>query len=124
MGVHAARNDWPRIGLAKLVGGVLVPPLAWLLDLQVSYATVKWACAADARWVLLTVPLGSVALVGLASWWSWSSWTSLRQGAALEGKRMDDRNHFLSLAGLSMSAVFLLLILTSYAPRYFLSPCE
>jgi hypothetical protein len=122
--VHAPHDCRERRGLAKLVGGVLLPPFAWLLDLQVSYATVKWACAADARWVLLALPLGSLALVAVASWWSWSSWTAFRPGAALGGQRMEDRSYFLSLAGLGTSALFLLLILTSYAPRYLLSPCE
>ena len=124
MGGHAARDYWEHIGLAKLMTGLLLPPFAWLLEMQVSYATVKWACAADARWVLLALPLGSIALVTLAAWMSWSCWTMLRGNAGLEGARMEDRSYFLALGGLAMSAVFLLLILTSYAPRYFLSPCE
>ena len=124
MGGHVARHYWEHIGLAKLVAGLLLPPFAWLLDLQVSYATVKWACAADARGVLLLLPLGSLALVTLAAWLSWSCWTMLRDQAEPEGARMEDRSYFLALGGLAMSAVFALLILTSYAPRYFLSPCE
>jgi hypothetical protein len=124
MGGHAARSYWEHVGLAKLIGGVLLPPFAWLLDLQVSYATVKWACAADARTVLLLLPLGSLAILAAATWMSWSSWTRLRGEASLDGARVEDRSYFLALAGLAMSALFLLLILTSFAPRYFLSPCE
>ena len=124
MGGHSARDYWEHIGLAKLVAGLLLPPFAWLLEMQISYAAVKWVCAADARWVLLVLPLGSLALVALAGWWSWSSWATLRDMASLEGGRMEDRSYFLSLGGLAMSSVFLLLILTSYAPRYFLSPCD
>jgi hypothetical protein len=124
MGGHAARDYWEEVGLAKLIGGLLLPPLAWLLDLQVSYATVKWACAADARSVLLLLPVGSLALIALATWLSWSCWTALREEAVPEGARMEDRSYFLAVAGLAMNGVFLLLILTSYAPRYFLSPCE
>jgi hypothetical protein len=37
---------------------------------------------------------------------------------------MEDRSYFLAVAGLSMSAVSFLLIVTSFVPRYFLSPCE
>jgi hypothetical protein len=124
MGAREARHYWEHVGLAKVIGGVLLPPFAWLLDLQVSYATVKWACAADARGVLLLLPLGSLAIVAFATWMSWSSWMQLRGNASSEGARMEDRSYFLAVAGLSMSAVFLLLILTSFAPRYFLSPCE
>lgn len=124
MGGHAASSYWEHVGLAKLMAGVLLPPFAWLLEMQVSYAAVKWACAADARWVLLLLPLGSLALVALAGWWSWSAWRMLRDEASLDGARMEDRSYFLSLAGLAMTMTFLLLILTSYAPRYLLSPCE
>jgi hypothetical protein len=124
MGGHAAQDYWEHIGLAKLMGGLLLPPFAWLLDLQVSYATVKWACAADARGVLLLLPLGSLALIAFSAWLSWSCWTMLRREAGFDGARMQDRSYFLAVAGLTMSAVFALLILTSYAPRYFLSPCE
>jgi hypothetical protein len=124
MGGHAAQGYWEHVGLVKLVAGFLLPPFAWLLDLQVSYATVKWACAADKRSVILLVPLGSIALVLLGAWLSWSCWTMLRDEANSEGARHEDRSYFLALAGLSMSAVFVLLILTSYFGRYFLSPCE
>jgi hypothetical protein len=37
---------------------------------------------------------------------------------------MVDRSLLLALLGLAMNAIFGLMILTSYAPRYFLSPCE
>jgi hypothetical protein len=124
MPAHDLGGYWDRVGLAKLVGGFLLAPFAWLLDLQVSYATVKWACAADQRAVLLLLPLGSLALIGLATWWSWSSWTALRDKAVPNGAHTQDRSYFLAVAGLAMNAVFGLLIITSYAPRYFLSPCE
>ena len=124
MGGHEARDYWEHVGLVKLMAGFLLPPFAWLLDLQVSYATVKWACAADQRAVLLLLPLGSLALIAFATWLSWSCWVLLRDGAVPAGARMQDRSYFLAVAGLAMSAVFSLLIVTSYAPRYFLSPCE
>lgn len=124
MGGHTARDYWEHIGLAKLMGGFLLAPFAWLLDLQVSYATVKWACAADQREVLLLPPLGSLAIIAFATWLSWSCWTMLRDEASTEGARMQDRSYFLAVAGLAMNAVFALLIVTSYAPRILLSPCE
>lgn len=124
MGSRTAQSYWEDVGLVKLISGLLLPPFAWLLDMQVSYATVKWACAADARWILLALPIGSIALVLYAAWLSWSCWMLLRDEAVPDGARMEDRSYFLALGGLAMSAVFMLLIVTSYAPRYFLSPCE
>ena len=124
MTAPAARHYWDDIGLVKLIGGFLLAPFAWLLDLQVSYVAVKWACANDRRDVLFLFPLGSLTLVALAGWLSWSCWRVLRADADPEGGRMQDRSYFLAFAGLAMTAVFGLLIITSLAPRYFLSPCE
>lgn len=119
-----ASHYWDDAGLMKLVGGFLLAPFAWLLDLQVSYALVKWACANDQRPLLLLIPVGSLGLVAVATWMSASSWTRLRAEAREDGERVEDRSYFIALAGMAMSAVFALLILTSLIPRYVLSPCE
>jgi hypothetical protein len=124
MGGHAARGYWEDVGLVKLMLGVLLPPFAWFVDLQTSYALVKWACEHGRRGLLLTLPVGSLAIVGTAMWLSWSCWTKLRDEGDEDGGRREDRSYLLAVAGLAMSAVFALLILTTYAPRYLLSPCE
>jgi hypothetical protein len=124
MGGHAAQSYWEHVGLMMLVGGLLIGPFAWFIDLQISYAAVKWACENDTRGLILVIPIGSLALLGAGAWMSWSSWTKLRSTASQEGARMEDRSYFLAVSGLAINAVFALLILTSIAPRYFLSPCE
>jgi hypothetical protein len=124
MGGHAARSYWEDAGLMMVVGGMLIAPAAWFLDLQISYAIVKWACENDRRSVVMAMPLGSLAVVALGAWMSFSSWAKLRHTAIDEGAHMEDRSYFLALAGLGINAIFALLILTSIVPRYFLSPCE
>jgi hypothetical protein len=124
MGGREAQHYWEHVGLMMLIGGFLLGPLAWFVDLQVSYAVVKWACRGNGRAVLLLMPLGSLTLVAFGAWLSWACWTKLRGSAQPEGGRMEDRSYFLALAGLASNAIFGLLILTSLAPRYFLSPCE
>jgi hypothetical protein len=124
MGGHEARSYWEHVGLMMLVASVLLAPAAWLLDVQISYATVKWACEHKTRVLLLAFPAGSLALVALSGWMAWSSWNTLRSVASGEGGRMEDRSYFLALAGLGLSAVFALLILTSVLPRVLLNPCE
>lgn len=119
-----ATHYWDDAGLMKLIAALVLAPFAWLLDLQVSYAMVKWACEHDQRVLLLLIPIGSLALVALAAWLSGSSWTELRRQAREDGGQIEDRSYFLAIVGLALSAVFALLILTSLAPRYFLSPCE
>lgn len=123
MGGREARTYWEHVGLARLMAALLLPVLAWFLDLQFSYAVVKRACTDGSRTLLLLAPLGSLALVGLSAWLAWSCWRQLR-GAQPEGGSQEDRSYFLALAGLSLSAVFGLLIVASLAPRLLLSPCE
>jgi hypothetical protein len=124
MGAHEARHYWEHVGLMLLVGSFLLAPFAWLLDLQVSYSMVKWACEHDRRWALMLTPLASLTLIALGTAMAWSCWTKLRGVGRQAGARMEDRSYFLAMAALAMNALFALLILTSVAPRYFLSPCE
>ena len=112
------------MGVALLVTAFLLGPLAWFLDMQISYAMVKWACEHDRRVVLLLIPVASLAVIAAGSWMSWSSFAQLRDTADAAGAEMTDRRYFIAVAGLAMNAVFALLILTSIFPRYFLSPCE
>jgi len=124
MGAHEARDYWEHVGLMMLIGSLLLAPFAWLLDMQVSYSMVKWACENDRRGTLLMLPFGSLALIALGTAMAWSCWTKLRADGRPAGARMVDRSYFLALAALAMNGIFGLLILTSFAPRYFLSPCE
>ena len=120
MSAHVNGSD----PLPWLVMGVLLPPFAWLLDMQVSYSLVKWACANDRVPILFMMPIFSLTVVTLALWMSWSSWHAVRREADQEGGRPADRSYLLALAGIAMSALFALLIVVSLAPRSILSPCE
>jgi hypothetical protein len=113
-----------RVGLIPLIGGLVIPPLAWALDLQISYAAVKSLCEHDRGSLLLLIPVASLATVALGGWCSWTSLIKVRGSADEEGGSIEDRSYFLSLAGLGMTAVSALLILLAVVPRYYLSPCE
>jgi hypothetical protein len=121
---EAAREYWDGTGLVLLVAGFLLAPFAWLLDLQISYSSIKWACEHDARGVLMAIPLGSLALIGAGTWMCWYCWQRLRDEAQDEGGRVIDRSYALAISGLALNALFGLLIVTSIAGRLLLSPCE
>jgi hypothetical protein len=106
------------------IAAIVLAPFAWLLDMQISYAMVKWACENDRRELLLLMPLGSLTLVGVAAVMSWSTLKRVGDNAVEDGGHQEDRSYFLAVAGIGMSALFALLILTSVVPRYVLSPCE
>jgi hypothetical protein len=123
MGGHEARSHWEDRGLLMLMGGIVVPIAVWFIDLQVSYAMVKWVCQPNRAWLLLLVPLGSLSAVGIGGWLSWSCWTKLAE-AQPAGGSMEDRSLLLALLGLGLNVITGLLILFSLAPRALLSPCE
>ena len=115
---------WEGAGLVRLIVGFLLGPAAWFTDLQASYAIVKWACAHDRRDVMLLLPVASLAVVGIGAWLCWSCWMLVRQRANTDGGTVEDRSFFLAITGLGVNATFALLIISSVAPRYFLSPCD
>ena len=115
-------RDQPQ--LTALIAGLLLPPLAWLLDMQVSYSLVKWACAQDRQWILFVMPACSLTLTAATTL---MSWRTLRQRThswgGEEGSSLDS-SHLVAVSGLAMSILFGVLILVSLVPRALLSPCE
>jgi len=110
--------------LPRLIVAFFAAPLAWLIDLEASYAIVPWACAHGRRGVLFVIPTACLALIAIGSSICWSAWSTLRRQSALDGGSVADRNSFIALLGLLMHATFALLIVTTFAARYLLSPCE
>ena len=110
--------------LTALAVGLLLPPLAWLLDMQVSYSLVKWACANDRQWILFVMPACSLTLIAATTLMSWQTLRHTDLSARDEGGRPIHRSHLLAVSGLALSILFGLLIFISLVPRALLSPCE
>ena len=115
---------WDHSHLTTLAAGLLLPPLAWLLDMQVSYSLVKWVCANDRHWILFVMPACSLTLTAATTLKSWQTLRQTTHAARDEGGRPIDRSHLLAVSGLAMSVLFGVLILVSLVPRALLSPCE
>ncbi len=123
--VHEQPHDyWEGTGLVVLLAGFLLGPAAWFLDLQASYALVKWACRHDLRGVLVAIPAASLLIAAAGFRLSWSSLTKLGGRVRPDGGSREDRSWFLAMGGLATSAIFGLLILIAFVPRLVLSPCE
>lgn len=120
----AKRSYWDAAGIAKLWFAFIAAPLAWLIDLEASYATVEWACAHDRRSVLFLIPSACLAVIAVAALQCWSAWKDLGREPNLNGGSVEDRSRFLALIGLMMSATFALVIITTFVARYLLGPCE
>lgn len=91
---------------------MLAPPTFWALQQQISYALTPSACAARAEWWLHAVSvLALVAVAGI---------TFL---ALAEYRRLTGLNRFLAAAGIGSGSFFLLVIVATELPNWFLGAC-
>jgi xanthine/uracil permease len=110
--------------LIVMFAAFVLPPLAFLLNLQLSYTLVLWACATGHVFVLHLISMGTLLLAasgGLIAWRDWQrsgrGWPDERAGSAPRGR-------FVSVIGILMSVLFSLVILAQWIPNLVLSPCE
>lgn len=108
---HAARPDR---ALVRLWVGVLLPPLAWVVDFLVRTFAVRYANIHERRWPMTASTVVAVVLV-LAG-------AALCRQAGREAKR--DAPAIVARWGLGLAAFFLLLILAQAFPTLILRPRE
>jgi hypothetical protein len=95
--------------------GWIAPPIWWLAQFEVRYATVLWACHHGYRWLVLGI--GFLALFG-------SSALAL-QVWRLERQVNGEESHGFLQQGAQWSTVFFaLLVLAQILPDLFLGPCD
>lgn len=104
--------------------GVLAPPLAMLLNVNLGYALVVWSCAARTR-VLLHAEIAVLVIISLtAGFVAHHEWR--RHGG---GGEADDsggpaaRTRFLGVMGMGSSALFTLILIWQWLANVYLTPC-
>ena len=107
-------DDAKRIVGTQLWTGILAPPIAWAMDVQVNYALLQYICANHARWLLWAVTGLMLALTAFGALQS-------RRGMSADPSR---RARFMGLAGLFIAASFFLAILSTSVGLIFLAPCD
>jgi hypothetical protein len=119
------RTDVPDKGIIRaLWAGVLIPPVAFLVNLEVAYALVPVACGARTVVLVHVVHLVSLALTVFAGVVAWRTWQ--RSGAIWpggEGGRLG-RTQFLAGMGILMGLMFAVVILAQWIPSFILDPCQ
>ena len=99
--------------------GILAGPMAWIVDLQLRYALVSWACRRGAAWVLIAISLPLVLVCGVGALFAWRGWNAGDDETAVPG-----RIRFMAVSGLFLCAVFALTIIAATIPDFFLRPCD
>jgi NAD/NADP transhydrogenase alpha subunit len=104
--------------------GILAGPVAWALDLSISYALVKWTCANQRQTMLQAMT--SLALVCVAGGAA-LSFIALRSTAGdtpTDGGEPRQRARFMAILGLASCALFALAIVAGAIPRWVLDACQ
>jgi hypothetical protein len=122
---QAAEEFKKGAGPGALWAGMLAGPLAMLIELQVNYALVNWACGA-ARWEWALHAVAFLALLvtvagGLLSWRNWR-----RAGAEWEdeGAGVMPRSRFMAAVGVLISALLALVVVAQWIPIFIYGPCQ
>ena len=109
---HRAEQAGKREALEVL--WMLAPPTLWALQQQISYALTPSACAARAEWWLHAVTvLALLAVAGI----TFLAWADYRRLSA------PSRSRFLAASGIGSGMFFLIVILATELPNWFLGAC-
>lgn len=120
---EAPPRERPPVSDFALWTSVLGPPFFFLLNLEVTYAIVTWACASGNAWALhashLVTLLAALAagLLGRALWSRLGGgWPDTRAGS-------EARSRFMAALGALGGVLFALVILAQWVTVMVLGPC-
>jgi hypothetical protein len=119
------RTDVPDQSVIRaLWAGLLVPPVAFLLNLEAAYALVPVACTAQSMVMLHLVHLISLVLAIAGSVVAWRTWQ--KSGATWPGGGGGriSRTQFMAGVGALMGIMFVTVILAQWIPNFILDPCQ
>jgi cytochrome bd-type quinol oxidase subunit 2 len=102
------------LALGMLAAGVHLP---------VSYALVKWSCAAHQRTVLVTLAVMAFLVTLGATWLAWSAHASLKARADAQGAGPADRSLFVAQMAVGIDVMLALFIAASTIGPLAISPC-
>ncbi|HEX8651010.1 MAG TPA: hypothetical protein VF708_09210 [Pyrinomonadaceae bacterium] len=110
--------------LPWLWAGVLVAPLAFLLNLQVNYTLTQKLCPGGRSLVLHIMALCFLLLAAGGGLIAWRNWTRAGRGWPDESEDNTVRNRFLATIGLMISFLFSLVIIALWIPQFIFDPCQ
>ena len=124
---RSAPNDstrfvrWP--GLLSLSLGVLLGPVAALVNEEMIYLTNMWACGTGSQLAMHIVPLVCFIVAVGAGLLAYNDWDHVGRGIEDEAATVDSRTRFLALSGMAISAISALLILAQWLAIFLFGAC-
>jgi hypothetical protein len=113
-----------RQGIGWLWFGILAGPVAFLLNLQLSYMLVQPVCVAAHRLVLHLVPVGALLLTTSGGVSAWRNWRRTAQAESSKAGGVLPRSRFMAGVGLLTSGLFIVVIMAQWLPNFILAPCQ
>ena len=104
--------------------GLLLPPIAWIAQLQTLYLTSEYGCTTlDFVWnhVTSVVALVVSAAGGVIAWRLWRSGGSHTSN---EGPKPSSRRQFMALLGVLTGALFTVVVFAQWLPTLVGVPCD
>jgi hypothetical protein len=119
------RTDVPDARVIRALWiGLLVPPAAFLLNLEVAYALVPTACSSSNQLLVHGVHIVCLALAAAGGASAWQVWRSSgKTWPGDEGGSLG-RNRFMAGMGLLTSSLFILVIAAQWIPSFLMNPCQ
>ena len=115
--------DAPKHSDFELVAGVLLGPIAWMLDEGLSYSLEQHSCSTGHFYILYVISVVSllIALGGVAIAWRQ---LSLVGTGSEEGGSIRDRSWWMARLGIALGIGFAVVIIALAVPKFLLSPCS
>jgi uncharacterized membrane protein len=113
----------PRRSDFQLVAGVLLGPIAWILDEGLSYSLEQHSCSTGHVYILYVISAVSllIALCGIAI--AWRQLSLVRSGSE-EGGTIRDRSRWMARLGIALGIGFAVVIVALAVPKFLLNPCS
>src|SRR5262245_51465031 len=109
-------------GIGWLWFGILAGPLAFLLNLQLSYMLVHPICVMAHRIILHLVPAGALLLTASGGVSAWRNWQRTGPAESSQTEGVLSRSRFMAGVGLLTSGLFLVVIVAQWLPNFILNP--
>ncbi len=102
----------------KLWGGIMAGPLAWIVQLSLSYPIAQLAChagfASQHPGMLHAISAAALLTAFAGLLLAWTMWK----------RRVEERERFMALLGVLSSAVFALVVIATWIPSFIMHNCE
>jgi len=121
---ESAPREGRPVSVGALWAGVLTPPLAALVLLEVAYLLVPYGCRTGREWPLHVSALAAVLIAAAGSALAWRNWEAVgRTWPDTEGGATP-RSRYLAAFGVLSGLLFALVIVAEWVPMLILEPCQ